>query len=233
MSDTRFEETAEKFEVFDSESESISATKSDLEDVPEDLPENHTSLVAGVDVDALEYEPSSLESLATDLPGLGAAMYIGAGGEAGLLAELLSSSSNPEWILGGAGAGLALWAGIATKTAYNDFKKSSAEDDVGNVYLVDDQEAEEFLEKQDRVIVDFEGTAEIWSGEDVVDLYSDLEEEISLTTFEEYSGKEVDYQIDIHPAEVTFYGWTDEGLEYFDNPASVKQDFKEIENILE
>lgn len=233
MNDTQLEETAEELEVLNSESESISGTRSDLDDVPEDLPENHTSLAGDVDLDALEYEPSLLESSATDLPGLGAAMYIGAGGEVGLLADLLSSSYNPEWILGGAGAGMALWAGMATKTAYNDFKKSSAEDNVGNVYLVADQEVGEFLEKQDRVIVDFEGSAEIWSGVDAADLYSDLEEEISLTTFEEYSGKEVDYQIDIHPAEVTFYGWTDEGLEYFDNPASVKQDFEEIENILE
>lgn len=134
-------------------------------DIPDELPENHSSIAAEIDLEALEYEPSILESVATDSGPLGFPVYMASTGGSVLMLDLATQGVPPELSIGGIALGAGAWAVEAGKRGYKEARKSSAEDDIEGIYLVGDEDVEGFLEDQENILMNIDDSNEIWSGE--------------------------------------------------------------------
>jgi len=204
----------EEFEIL--EDEKVAVTKDTFNSSVE-VPKNHISLLSDIDVNAVEYEPSITESLATESGPLGPPLFIASTGGPTLIADLATQGTNPELLFGSLALGIGAWTGSAAKRQYNEAKKNSAQDTIEDIYLIGDEDVEGFLENQDRVLVDTEASKDVWAGRDAADLYSRISE-LSLVTFEDYNEAEnIGYQIDLFPTKTTFYGIDEDASQYFED----------------
>ena len=222
----RYQKNPEESEIL--ESEEVYNSQEDF-DIPNELPENHSSIAAEIDLEALEYEPTIPESVATDSGPLGFPVYMASTGGPVLMLDLATQGIHPELTIGGIALGAGAWAVEAGKRGYKEARKSSAEDDIEGIYLVGDEDVEGFLEDQENILMNIDDSNEIWSGRDASDLYS-MMEDLSIVTFEKYDDEEIDYQIDVFPSKTTFYGIDDEASEHFENGDPLIdniEDFKE------
>jgi len=224
----RYQKNPEESEIL--ESEEVYNSQEDF-DIPNELPENHSSVAAEIDLDVLEYEPTILESVATDSGPLGFPVYMASTGGPALMLDLATQGIHPELTIGGIALGAGAWAVEAGKRGYKEARKSSAEDDIEGIYLVGDEDVEGFLEDQENILMNIDDSNEIWSGRDASDLYS-MMEDLSIVTFERYDGEEIDYQIDVFPSNTTFYGIDDEAPEYFENGDSLINNIEDVKEKL-